>query len=241
MYSLLDVLLSLWTTGALPESTKPSFPFLFPPTPLLLCSSLPLWFAFKLLSLCCDRPPHICPHPPFPAHHESWGLLWQRCNCSLAIKALLMPCTSHTATLQMPAQMPAQSRTPFHLCFLKKFFVESPHKTLSWDRVHFNPFALLFFSFLTEGLESWNLWENSCSVERASHETPLQTWVTNEVIQETSSAQVFLRPYRLLVGSPKRLWTCLSKSNGFSCLKFANLNLLCHISFRFKCFKLGLL
>lgn len=65
------------------------------------------------------------------------------------------------------------------------------------------------FSFLTKGMESWTLWENSCWAERASHQTPPPTWVTNEVIQETSSAQLFLKPYRLLMESPKRLWTCL--------------------------------
>lgn len=146
MYSLLDMLLSLWTTAALPESTKHSFPFLFPPASFLLCSSLPLWFAFKLLSLCCDCPPHICPHSSFPAPHMSHEGRSDR-GATVLWQSKLFSCPAPVIRQRCKCQLKCQHRAgpPFISAFWRNSLLRSAHKTLSWDRVHFNPFVLLFF------------------------------------------------------------------------------------------------
>lgn len=109
----------------LPASGHPTHFFLslfsyIPPLPVLPCCLCPLWFAFNWLSLALIFPSHLLWSSFASKPHESWGPHWQRCYCSWAIKELLRPALSHTIMLQMPAQMPAKSRTPFHLSLLKK-------------------------------------------------------------------------------------------------------------------------
>lgn len=92
--SLLEMLSSLRMTGALPLCWLPnnSSSSLLPPAPLhcvrffgLYSSSSPSALIFPLTSALIL---HFAAKP-----HESWGSLRQRCNCSLAIKELLMPCS----------------------------------------------------------------------------------------------------------------------------------------------------
>lgn len=150
----------LKTTGALPEHSTHFFLFLFPswsPFFCVLCPTPRLLVGIQVIfPLLWSSPSHLL--LSLLCSWATWVMraAWLRCNCSLAIKELLRPAQSHTVMLRMPAQMPAESRTPFHLSLLKNFFVGVPSQIVSWDRVHFSPFVLLFFLHPVEGVESWN-------------------------------------------------------------------------------------
>lgn len=179
------------------HQTLLSSPF-FLSLPLLLCSFFLLWLVFRLLSLCWDHPPHICSYPALTAKpHESRAPLSQRCNCSWQSKSFSGSMRSHTVMLQMPAQMPAESRTAFHLSRLKDFFVGESSWILSWDKSVFWPIC---FAFLSHSF--WR--ENKVGI---SAETPGQQretvppWVRNGVISPewgiVTFVGLFKRPHLL--------------------------------------------
>lgn len=153
VHSLLDAWLSLRTAGTLPEYIKHFFLFLFSSASPFFCvlfSSFG-WFSGYFPSAGIVPPTSALTLPSLLSH-ESRAPLSQRCNCSWQSKSFSGPVRSHTAMLQMPAQMPAESRTPFHLSRLKDFFVGESSWILSWDKSVFWPicFAFLSHSFWRE-------------------------------------------------------------------------------------------
>lgn len=117
------------------SSHSPSFVFFPPP---LVCIQV----TFPLL---WSSPSHL-PHPSFPAPHMRHEGRSDR-GATVLRQSKLFSCPAPVIRQRCKCQLKCQHRAgpPFISAFWRNSLLRSPHKTLSWDRVHFNPFVLLFF------------------------------------------------------------------------------------------------